>query len=427
MGDGLAAALPDRHLVPGMGVAVDRLLDGAARPVGRAPDEGEVAAPERSGAAVVGELCGELGVGPVGLRHHHQPGGVLVEAVHDAGPPHAADAGKARRRNGRSARSPACRWRCRRRGGPPFPRGLSTTMICVILEHDIERDILRRGRRRLRRRQRDRDGIAGVDAMAGIADCAAADRHLAGQDQGLEPRARQVGDRYGERAVEPLAGIRLGDHDCFGAMINGHKYSQHERSAGGRRKTSRSGGGAHRLAGALDDGDLRAHHAARRRRRPWGGQLPPFALGWKRVRCRRHDRHAAERRAHRRRPRWRRTASRSRSTSTASSKSAPSTCAASSRPDGSVRDRALSFLNRRNCLEPPTAGCVKGNTINLPEPGRTPYPSSGPSHDRRRRADRLPIASSGPVASPLPPPAPSPSPASAAISGGWSCAAHCSS
>ena len=92
----------------------------------------------------------------------------------------------------------------------------------IVLEHDVERDVLRRGRRRLRRRQRDRDGVAGVDAVARIADCAAADRHLAGEDQGLEPRARQVGDRHGERAVEPLAGIRLGDHDCFGAVINGH-------------------------------------------------------------------------------------------------------------------------------------------------------------------------------------------------------------
>ncbi len=95
----------------------------------------------------------------------------------------------------------------------------------VVLEQDIERDVLRRGRRRLRRRQRHRDGIAGVDAMARIADCAAADRHLAGEDQRLEPRARQVGNRHGERAVEPLAGTLLGDHDCFGAMINGHKFA----------------------------------------------------------------------------------------------------------------------------------------------------------------------------------------------------------
>ena len=30
------------------------------------------------------------------LGDHHQAGGVLVEPMHDAGPPHAADAGQAR-------------------------------------------------------------------------------------------------------------------------------------------------------------------------------------------------------------------------------------------------------------------------------------------------------------------------------------------
>src|SRR5882672_8649666 len=35
----LAAAFTHRHLVAGTGAAVDRLVDGAARPVGRTPDE----------------------------------------------------------------------------------------------------------------------------------------------------------------------------------------------------------------------------------------------------------------------------------------------------------------------------------------------------------------------------------------------------
>ena len=43
--------------------------------------------------------------------------------------------------------------------------------------------------------------------MAGIADRAAVDRDRAGLDQGLEPRARQLGDMRGEHAVEPLAGL----------------------------------------------------------------------------------------------------------------------------------------------------------------------------------------------------------------------------
>jgi len=44
---------------------------------------------------VVGELRGQRLMGAVGFRHHHQPGGVLVEPVHDAGPLDAADAGQA--------------------------------------------------------------------------------------------------------------------------------------------------------------------------------------------------------------------------------------------------------------------------------------------------------------------------------------------
>src|SRR5262245_38378974 len=56
VGDGFAAAGPDRHLVPGVGMPVDRLLDGPARPVGYAPGKGQIAAPERPGAAMIGKL-----------------------------------------------------------------------------------------------------------------------------------------------------------------------------------------------------------------------------------------------------------------------------------------------------------------------------------------------------------------------------------
>src|SRR5262245_55813782 len=89
-GERPGTARPLRHLVAGAGVAVDWLVDGAARPVRCPPDEREVAPPQRPGAAVVGELRAEGAVGVVGLGDHHQPGGVLVEAMHDAGPPDAA-------------------------------------------------------------------------------------------------------------------------------------------------------------------------------------------------------------------------------------------------------------------------------------------------------------------------------------------------
>src|SRR5688500_10657964 len=52
----LATAGPDRLLVARLGVAVERSVDCAPRPLRRAPHEGEIGALQRSGAAVIGEL-----------------------------------------------------------------------------------------------------------------------------------------------------------------------------------------------------------------------------------------------------------------------------------------------------------------------------------------------------------------------------------
>src|SRR5262249_39404392 len=46
-GDRRAPARAHRHLVAGAGVAADRLVDGAARPLRRAPDERQIAAAQR--------------------------------------------------------------------------------------------------------------------------------------------------------------------------------------------------------------------------------------------------------------------------------------------------------------------------------------------------------------------------------------------
>ena len=61
--------------------------------------------------------------------------------------------------------------------------------------------------------------LAGVDAIAGIADRAGPDRDRAVEDQRLEARARQRGPR-GEHAVEPLAGLAGGDDDLFALWIS---------------------------------------------------------------------------------------------------------------------------------------------------------------------------------------------------------------
>ena len=96
MGHGLAAlATQHRHLGAARRMTADRRIDGAVRAGRGAPYEREIAALELAGPAMVGELLGERAMGPVGLGHHHQPARVLVEAMHDARPRHAADAREA--------------------------------------------------------------------------------------------------------------------------------------------------------------------------------------------------------------------------------------------------------------------------------------------------------------------------------------------
>src|SRR5439155_24944650 len=83
----------------------------------------------------------------------------------------------------------------------------------VVLIGDVEGDRLSLRPGGLRRGEGDCSGVAGVDAVAGIADRAAADGHLAREDERLESRARKFGDVARQRAGEPLAGVLLGDHD----------------------------------------------------------------------------------------------------------------------------------------------------------------------------------------------------------------------
>ena len=59
--------------------------------------------------------------------------------------------------------------------------------------------------------------LAGVDAVARIADRGAVDRDAARQDQRLVARARQLGHAWRQHAVEPLAGLLGGDHQCLAA------------------------------------------------------------------------------------------------------------------------------------------------------------------------------------------------------------------
>ena len=97
-------------------------------------------------------------------------------------------------------------------------------LACVCLLDSltsVQRDGLglRLGGRR--RRNVDLDCRAGIDAMAGITDRAAVDGNGARLDQCLESGARKLGNVRGEHAIEPSAGLIVGDADGFHGRIIG--------------------------------------------------------------------------------------------------------------------------------------------------------------------------------------------------------------
>jgi hypothetical protein len=169
-------------------MAVDRRIDGAALAVRHAPDQGHVAAPHRASSAVIGELLGQRFVRAIVLGRHHQPGGVLVEPVHDAGALDAADPGKA---------GPAMGDQCihQRAGLVPGggmhhqPFGLVDDDDVVVLVDDIERDSLARWLGGNRFRHVDCDRIAGGDMISGVTDGGASEADGTCKDQRLQPRA----------------------------------------------------------------------------------------------------------------------------------------------------------------------------------------------------------------------------------------------
>ena len=163
---------------------------------------------------MVGKLRRQGLVRAVVLRHHHDAGGVLVEAMDDAGAALAADAGKAVAAMGDQ--------RVDQGAGPISGRGMNDEVAgfvddddVVVLVNHAQRDGLGGGFCRLRRRHVDGDRGAGIDPVIGIADRVALEGDGAGLDQRFEPRPGQFGDMAGEHTVKPFAGFRLGDDEGF--------------------------------------------------------------------------------------------------------------------------------------------------------------------------------------------------------------------
>src|ERR1700730_8002723 len=224
MADRGATVCTHGHAIAHMGMAPDRLLDGAAGALRPSPDESKVAAAQRPGTAVVGELPAQRAVGAVGLGHDQETARVLVEAVHDAGAFLAANAGEgwaamSNQRIDQRARPVA--------GGgmDDEPGGLVDDEELVVLVHDVQRDILRRDFGVRRGRNGEANAVAGVDAIAGIADGGAVVRNRPRQDQRLVARARELREVRCQDAIEPCPAFLGGNRHFLAALRHGHPMS----------------------------------------------------------------------------------------------------------------------------------------------------------------------------------------------------------
>ena len=234
--DGVLPALlrHDRHPPPVARVAPEERLDRPALRLGHAPDDREVAAADRP----LHELPRERRVRRVVLRHDEQAGGVLVEAVDDAGA-HGDVAGVGRgRRRRREAdvlvvgllvfilerdglAADVVQERVDERAGAvavgrvdDHPGGLVDDQEVVVFVDHIERDRLGAGFDRRRSAEAALDPVAGGDGRRDLRLDGAVDGHAAVLDPALDLRARRVREFFCEVHVEPLPGaVALGHLD----------------------------------------------------------------------------------------------------------------------------------------------------------------------------------------------------------------------
>ena len=157
----------------------------------------------------------------VGLGHHEQAGGVLVQAMHDARPLDAADAGEGSPAMGdERVDQRAVGMAGARVHGQPL--GLVDDDQVGVLVDDRERHRLRLDGGGLGLRQVHGIGLARPDAPTELGLGRAVPQHVARADQRLQPRAAQAGKPPRQEAVEPLASLRLGDGQEFVRVVAGH-------------------------------------------------------------------------------------------------------------------------------------------------------------------------------------------------------------
>ena len=192
-----------RHADARLRIAADRRIDAQRAPRHRAMGDREVFAmhvARRDGAH-------EGGHGLQGLADHHQPRGVLVQPVHDAGTRQRRRARIARQQAVEHCARPVAGRRMHHQAGR-----LVDDQQVLVLEHHRQRHGLGAKRLALRRRhQLDDDALACQHLARRAGHRAILDPHVAALDQGLHMAARELGHEGHHRLVE-ARGVQRARH-----------------------------------------------------------------------------------------------------------------------------------------------------------------------------------------------------------------------
>ena len=210
MRDGAAGVfLRHGHALAIRRVAADGRVDRAGILAQVAADDGLI----RAGHGVVGQLRREGEVRKVVFRRDEQAGRVLVDAVHDAGPPLSADAGEtvaAVGEQGVDERAVLVAGR----GVHDHAARLVDDDEVVVLIHHVQRQVLRYQLRGSGVRQRDDKRVARRGLIVFLHGCAVF-RHRALREQSLGGAARELGQRARKESVDPLGALLCLNRSLF--------------------------------------------------------------------------------------------------------------------------------------------------------------------------------------------------------------------
>ena len=190
-------------------MAADGRIDRAGVFAQIAADDGLIGA----GHGVVGQLGRECEVGKVVFRRDEQAGRVLVDAVHDAGPPLSADAGETVAAVGEQGVDERAVLVAGRGVHDHAARFVDDDEVIVLIHH-VQRQILRHQRRGRGVRHRDDKRVAGGGFVVFLHGRAVF-CHGPLREQPLGGAARELGQRAREESVDPLGALLCLNRSLF--------------------------------------------------------------------------------------------------------------------------------------------------------------------------------------------------------------------